>query len=138
MLINFAPARKLERRIGGRISGNVCPGRSPRTSDIPTQPGIAMTVRYFISLFLMIVAFFPVRGDENGWVVGSIAFQGNDHLSRRELLRRMSLHSPGYFTRTDYNFSKLVDDIAELGDLYYDHGFLHVAIEIDTVILDSS
>lgn len=92
-----------------------------------------------IAVTLLLCAFsFPSRGEEKEWIVGSITFHGNEHVQRRELLRRMSLHSPGYFTKTNYTFSKLVDDIGELGDLYHDRGYLHASIEIDTVVLDSS
>ncbi len=97
-----------------------------------------MSTRRPATVLLVILALFSVRGDETEWVVGSITFDGNDHIGRRELLQRMSLHSPGYFTKARYSFSRLVDDISELGDVYYDRGFLHASIDIDTVILDSS
>lgn len=82
-----------------------------------------------------IILFFCIAAvaNDNIWTTGSIQFFGNNEFSRNDLLNQMQLQPPGLFKKTAYSYTKLIDDIDALENLYRTNGFRNASVKIDRI-----
>lgn len=88
---------------------------------------------------LVIISFgYLTVAQELTWYVEGILFVGNDHIQHNELIPLMKLQPPDFFTRTEYSFSKLVDDISVIKQYYYEKGYLSASVQLTGIERDTA
>ncbi|MBN1604693.1 MAG: hypothetical protein JW915_23995 [Chitinispirillaceae bacterium] len=80
---------------------------------------------------LVMLSFVYIRAAQDlSWYVEGIHFSGNERIEQSELVPLMQLQPPGFFTRSEYSFSKLIDDISAIKRYYYKKGYLGASVVI--------
>jgi outer membrane protein insertion porin family len=89
------------------------------------------------ALVILSLVYFTLA-KEMTWYVEGIVFQGNGDVKSSELIPLMKLQPPEFFTRTEYSFSKLVDDISVIERYYYRKGYLSASVQIAGIEKDTA
>lgn len=99
-----------------------------------------MRIRGMKQIAALVIIFFGYLtvAQELTWYVEGIRFVGNDHIQRNELIPLMKLQPPDFFTRTEYSFSKLVDDISVIKQYYYGKGYLSASVQLAGIEKDTA
>ncbi len=106
-------------------------------SGIPFVDDADMGMKQITVLVILSFVFLTVAR-ELTWYVERLQFTGNDNVKRNELIPLMKLQPPGFFTRTEYSFSKLVNDMAVIERYYHSKGYLRASVQIAGIERDTA
>lgn len=92
----------------------------------------------YATALVMLSFVYIITAQELSWYVEGIQFSGNEHIEQRELIPLMQLQPPGFFTRSEYSFSKLIDDISVIKRYYHKKGYPGASVMIAGVQRDTA
>ncbi len=114
-----------------------CFARLPAGHDRPARMPV-VAYRAIRSIAILLLAATASAAGSEPWTVDDIVFEGNETLSRDELLAVMVTAPRELWQSHPYDRGRLTDDLAALRTRYREHGFPDPRVSITAIERDTS